>query len=191
MKRTITHFLVILTVVVFIFFIIRFSSTGIIKEIVGQNPNEKESTVLINDEKLYDKKVPFFDIPTLDDKRIKLSQYSDKPFVIVFFVSWNIESVNQLKIIDKYMNSKKTIDNLVDIIAINSQEDSSVMRSFMRRGGYEVIVGLDHKGEVSENFNIKSLPTTFFIDRDGIIREIYLGVVSEVMLVDKIEQLIN
>ena len=39
---------------------------------------------------------------------------------------------------------------------------------------------LDITGEVSRKYNIHAIPTTFFIDREGIIREIKIGSYSSV-----------
>ena len=61
----------------------------------------------------------------------------------------------------------------------------------MKRGAYNVSIGLDLSGDVSNQYNIKSLPTTYFIGKDGVVKEIYTGVLSESMIVDKVENLLK
>ncbi|NVN97412.1 TlpA family protein disulfide reductase [Candidatus Nomurabacteria bacterium] len=191
MKKVIYTILVIIILFGSIFFLIRLSSRSLVKELAGDKDNSKVEVNSSQTDKLLNKKVPYFDLPSLLGERIKLSQYIDKPFIIVFWATWNIESANQLKIIDDYILSNKKEDKLIPIISINSQEEESLVRSFVKRGDYKVPVGLDINGNVGENFSIRSLPVAFFVDRDGIIREIYAGVLNKSMLVDKLEQLLK
>lgn len=190
MKKILTIILIILIVFTAIYFIVKVSSKDILNKILGDTNTKIEDKMLISN-KLVNKKVPFFDLPTIDGKRIKLSEFTNKPFVVIFFASWNVESASQLKILDEYLSSTRKEDKIVKILTIDSQEEMSVIKSFIRRGGYQVPVIVDTKGDVGESFNIKSLPTVFFVDRNGIIREVYSGVLNKVTLVDKIEQLIN
>jgi hypothetical protein len=92
---------------------------------------------------------------------------------------------------DDYISSKSIQGSLVKIIAVDSLEDESVVSSLMKRGDYNVPTTLDTTGDVSNSYNIKSLPTTYFIDKDGIVREIYTGILSESVIVDKVENLLK
>ena len=178
MKKTFFTVIVFVAILALAFFLIKISGQNILKDLTGQNV-KKEVDICCNlNDKLLNKKVPFFDLANLSDKRIKLSDFTDKPFVIVFWATWNVESANQLKILDEYITSLKKENNFVSIISINSQEELSLVKSFIKRGGYDVPVALDSNGSLTEDFNIKSLPTAFFVDRDGIVREIYSGVLS-------------
>lgn len=192
MKKIITTILLVVAVPLLILFLVNYAGKGILGSMLGENTNTKISNNSSLEEKLLNKKVPFFDLPTIDSSRIKLSQYEGKPFVLVFWTTWNVESVNQLKILDGYINLPENKKNkLVSFITINSQEEESIVKSFLRRGGYEVSNAQDSSGSVGESFNIKSFPTSFFVDKDGLIRDIYTGVMSEKMFVDKVEQLLK
>lgn len=191
MKKTIFTIIIFIGIAVLVFFLVKIAGGNIIRDLTGQNNVQKVDTNNISTGKLVGKKVPFFDLSSLTNERIKLGSYTDKPFVIVFWVSWNVESANQLKILDEYIASTKNGDSLISIISINSQEEESVVRSFIRRGGYEVPIAIDSNGKATEDFNVKSLPMAFFIDRDGIVREIYSGVMNKDIFMSKIEQLLK
>lgn len=190
MKKTLIIIIIVLAIGTLTFFMIRASSKNILTDLFGQDKNTNSVNSQTAD-KLLGNKAPYFDLPSLDDKRIKSSLFMNKPLVIIFWSSWNVESANQLKIIDDYISSVENKDNLFSIISINSQEDMSVVKSFMRRGGYAISTGVDMKGIITESYSIKSLPTTFFIDRDGVIRTIYSGVLNKEMFMGKVEQLLN
>ena len=190
MKKTIFTILIFIGIAILALFLIKIAGGNIIKDLTGQNIVQKADTDVSNG-KLLGKKVPFFDLSSLGNTRIKLGDYTDKPFVVVFWVSWNVESANQLKILDEYISSTKNSNSLFSIVTINSQEEESVVKSFIRRGGYNVPIAVDSNGKATEDFNVKSLPTAFFVDRDGIIREIYSGVMNKDMFLSKIEQLLK
>ena len=188
MKKTILIIALIVIIPSLIFLLLKISGNSILPSLLGTDRGIINNGITTK-EKLLNKKVPYFDILSLDSKRIKLGDYVDKPLVLIFWTTWNVDGVNQLKIVDDYYSTNK--NNVASIVMINSQEDSSVVKSFLRRGGYNVTIALDTNGSSTEDFNIKSLPTSFFIDKDGIIREIYSGVLSKTMLMSKIEPLIE
>lgn len=181
-------FLILLFIFASVFILLQLTGKYILPSfLVGQDSIISTSTQI---EKLLDKKAPYFDLSDNLGGRIKLSQYTNTPVVVVFWATWNQESADQIKIIDDFIANQKQSD-LVKVIAINSQEDESVAKSFIRRGGYKVLFALDKTGITSSSYDIKSLPSTFFIDKSGIIREIYTGILSEKMIVDKIENILN
>jgi peroxiredoxin len=160
-------------------------------DLLGNATINNENPTLTVDEKLLNQKAPEFDLSDNTGNRVRLGDFVNTPVILVFWATWNRESADQIKIFDDYLLSKNIRNSLVKIIAIDSLEESSVVKSFISRGGYNVSVAEDFAGDISNRYNIKSLPTTYFIDKDGIVREIYAGVLSEGMIVDKIENIIK
>lgn len=67
-------------------------------------------------------------------------------------------------------------DGLV-VLAVNStiQDSESAARAFAAEHQLDFPILLDHDGVVSNQYQLQSLPTTFFIDRNGIITSIIPG----------------
>ncbi len=63
----------------------------------------------------------------------------------------------------------------LEIIAVNVQESPSVIQPFVDDFGMDFPVALDKRGAVSDEYRIIGLPTTYFIDRQGVIRNIFRG----------------
>ncbi|MFZ2886512.1 MAG: redoxin domain-containing protein [Minisyncoccia bacterium] len=133
------------------------------------------------------KRAPLFDLPDSGEGRVRLAEYGNEPLIILFFATWNSEAADQLKILDDYRMG----GGLVRSIAIASQEEKTIVSSFIRRGGYTVPVALDQRGATSEAYGIKSLPTLFFIGRDSIIHDIAIGVLSEQQIGDRAERILE
>ncbi len=133
----------------------------------------------------------YFDLPNIAGDHVRLSDYTDMPVVIVFWSTWNADAADQIKIIDDYLASDTSGSAFVKFIAIDSQEEHSIVASFMNRGGYTVPVVLDSQGMTTEAYHITSVPTFYFVDRDGIVRDVYSGVLNQKSIVDKVESLLR
>ncbi len=191
MKKYITTSLIILSITASVFILVFIAGKNILPDLLGTTATDNINSASTQNEKLMDKKAPYLDLFDIAGKRISLSDFTNTPVVIVFWSTWNKESADQIKILDDYLLSNNVQNSLVKVIAVDSMEEASVVKSFIRRGGYNVPVALDTTGDVSNLYNIKSLPTAYFIDKDGIVKEIYTGVLSESMVVDKVENLLK
>lgn len=136
--------------------------------------------------------IPYFDLLSISGSRVRKSDLIGRPTVITFWATWNTESADQMKIYDDYINTKSIKNNTdVRIVAINNQENRNKISSFMFSGGYNLDVLIDSSGEVGNNYGIQTLPTTFFVDSSGIIREIYVGILSKKMFFEKVEKILK
>ena len=61
------------------------------------------------------------------------------------------------------------------LLTVDIGESSSKVEKFLQSRGLSLPVLLDGKAEVAAKYNIFALPTTFLIDKDGIIRDKKLG----------------
>ncbi len=57
------------------------------------------------------------------------------------------------------------------VLAINIGESSSKAEEFMQSQNLSFTVLLDTEKDIAQRYNITGIPTTFFIDKDGIIQE--------------------
>ncbi len=180
--------LALLAIVGMLFVAVYFGGTGEINSIAG---DAKTVQMAETNADLIDKQAPFFDLPDLSGNHVKISDFIGQPLVVVFWSTWNDGAADQMHILDQYLSSTDASKGLLKIIAIDSQEERSIVTAFVNRGGYGVQTLVDASGAISEEYHIKSLPTTYFIAKDGTIRDAYAGVLSEKMLVDKVEQILK
>lgn len=140
---------------------------------------------------LLNNRLPYFDLPTLVGDRVRSSDFIDDPLIIVFWATWNMQAADQIYILDQYLADQESPSQFVKIVAIDSQEEKSIVSSFIKRGGYQVQTLLDTQGITSGQYALKSVPTFFFVDRTGVIREIYSGIMSQSTLMSKIEGILQ
>ena len=61
------------------------------------------------------------------------------------------------------------------LLAINIGDSSTKIKEFMQSRNLSLPVLLDTKQDVAQSYNIQYIPTTFFIDKEGIIQAINVG----------------
>ncbi len=187
-KTTLTIIMIIALFFTFrflgLFFIQKFSP---ILELTSENNKSDSGKAILG------KDIPYFNLSSISGGRVRSSELVGTAMVFTFWSTWNTESVDQIKIIDDYLskNISSQKQSLVKIIAINSQESAGVVSNFIRRGGYNLTVLVDPNGETSNTYGIQTLPTTFFINPDGSIAEIFVGTMNETMFGDKIDKIIK
>lgn len=180
-------FLIILTIFVLGTLILSFAGKSLIREVV----KEPELPAGLTPAKIsgLGKPAPYFELENLEGSKVNLSSFYGTPLVLTFWASWNSLSADQIKIFDDFLSSDS--GNLFKILTISSQEEKNTIGSFMKRGGYKVQVLLDANGEVGEKYQAHNLPATYFIDTESVVREVFLGVLSQKMLMDKAELLLK
>lgn len=132
---------------------------------------------------------PYFELHNINGKLIKITDTKGVPLVLVFWNTWNPVSQNQIKIIDELL---KKGDTFFKIVTINSQEERKIVANFIKRGAYsEPEVLLDFNGSVSDLYEARNLPATYFIDREGILTDVKLGILSGQEIVDNVSKYIK
>lgn len=131
---------------------------------------------------------PHFTLLNLEGEEIRTSDYKDKIIILNFWTTWNLVAKDQLVILESYYQEIKDNKDIV-LLTINNQEDKSVVSSFIRRGEYVLPVLLDENGKIGQLYKISTLPATYFINQEGKVKEIYIGVLNQEEIKKKVERL--
>lgn len=70
-------------------------------------------------------------------------------------------------------------DKGLEVLAINVEDSQEVASNFTQEMGLTYPVLLDKGGKVAGVYNVFGIPTTFFIDKEGVIRERVFGDMKE------------
>lgn len=114
---------------------------------------------------------PEFSLPSTNGNTFDLLSTQGKPSVITFVSTWSPPALDQLSYLD-------TLGDISHVV-INEQEKLSPSTVFVKRGGYTFPFVTDEDGVLIEKYNVQSYPTHYFLDRAGIIRDIYVGVLTD------------
>ncbi|GGG60854.1 TlpA family protein disulfide reductase [Paenibacillus radicis (ex Gao et al. 2016)] len=122
---------------------------------------------------------PDFKLASLDGSEISLSDYRGKTVFVNFWASWCPPCKVEMPHMEKLYASYREQDVVVLSVNMTSTEKSgSNVSSFVEARGLTFPIVLDEKGAVMSQYRVRSYPTTFIIDSEGIIRDRMLGAVD-------------
>jgi thiol-disulfide isomerase/thioredoxin len=110
----------------------------------------------------------------LDGKgQLSLESLRGKVVYLDFWASWCKPCVVSLPALDDLRKEFPAKDFVV--FAVNVDRDPEVARSFLSRRpvGYPSLA--DPEGQLPVRFGVETMPTSFLIDRDGVIRRVHRG----------------
>lgn len=134
---------------------------------------------------------PDFTLDTLDGGQMTLSDLRGRVVMINLWTSWCPPCREEMPTIDNVYQAHK--DEGLEVLAVNStfQDSEADAAAFAQELGLSFPILLDRDGAVSRRYQLRALPTTYFIDRQGIIRAVVPGgPMSESLIQSKIEDLL-
>jgi thiol-disulfide isomerase/thioredoxin len=114
-----------------------------------------------------------FDLEKLDGKRVKLSSLKGRVVLLDFWASWCGPCRTSLPIVQQLANDFPK--DKLEFLAINLEEDHHVVRGMSAVLGIGDNCLLDPNGSVGKLYGASSIPYTIVIDREGVIRKVYVG----------------
>jgi cytochrome c biogenesis protein CcmG/thiol:disulfide interchange protein DsbE len=122
-------------------------------------------------EQWVDEPAPDFSVTTLDGKEVTLSDLMGRRVIVDFWATWCPPCIKEIPHFIRLANEHDPIE--LTIIGI-SDEPESKLRQFAQKEGINYLIASDELNFAPYN-KITGIPTTFFIDGDGIIRDIHVG----------------
>ena len=135
---------------------------------------------------------PDFSLSTLGGDPITLSQLRGKPVLINFWASWCPPCRTEMPAIQNVYDEFK--DQGFVVLAVNTtyQDNLGDATTFAQNRKLTFPILLDQAGDAANLYEVRALPSTYFIDADGIIQEVVVGgPMSETLLQIRSEQLVE
>ncbi len=118
---------------------------------------------------------PDFQLRNLDGQAVSLRQFRGRPVLLNFWASWCGPCREEMPLIQQIFEDRVLAGKGLVVLGIDLGEDSATVANFMKNNGFSFPVLLDTKRNVAEEYNIRAIPTTFFVDKNGIIKDIRIG----------------
>lgn len=122
---------------------------------------------------------PDFSLETLLGEDLTLSGLRGTPVVLNFWATWCPPCRAELP---ELAAASARLAGQVAIIGVNQAEARADVQAFAAGLSLPFPVPLDESADVSRTYRVRSLPTTFFIDRQGIVRQVQIGPITEATL---------
>jgi peroxiredoxin len=135
---------------------------------------------------------PDFTLDLAGGGQLTLSELRGDVVLINLWTSWCPPCRSEMPAIQQVYEANH--ERGLEVLAINMtyQDSETGAVEFVQELGLTFPVLLDRTGEVGYQYQLRSLPTTFFVDRQGVIQQVILGgPMSEVTLQTALESLLS
>jgi len=143
--------------------------------------------------KLVAKPAPQFTLKDTEGKTVSLADFKGKIVILDFWATW----CSPCKASFPYMKKAQeryTTNPDVKFLFVNTYEKSENpaegAAQFIKANNYPFHVAVDAESKVSASYEVSSIPTKIFIDREGNIRYVAVGF-EETTIQEEIDEVIN
>ena len=135
---------------------------------------------------------PDFGLQNSDGDTIQLSNFRGRPVLLNIWASWCSPCKAEMPALQSAYQSYASQGFVILGINAANQDDAAHAISFIEAQGLSFPILFDENGEVSRTYQIRALPSSFFIDSQAIIQDIVVGgPMSEALIQIRVQQLIN
>jgi peroxiredoxin len=133
---------------------------------------------------------PDFTIVDLNEKKVSLSDYRGKKIILNMWATWCPPCRAEMPEMQSYYETYAEEDN-VEILAVNMtfQDSISNIETFKEENGITFPILLDRHNDVGVPYRVMVLPTTWFINEEGIISDVHSGPMDEAMMKNYIKKM--
>jgi len=124
---------------------------------------------------------PDFTLTDLSGKEVNLKSLRGQPVMINFWATWCPPCRSEIPTIAQTY-SKTHKPGSYEILGVATQSDAPTVQAFAKEFGMNFPVLPDNDNRVSDLYHILPIPTSFLIDKDGIIRDMQVGPVDAAKL---------
>jgi len=132
---------------------------------------------------------PDFSLKTATGETYALSELKGQAVLVNVWATWCPPCRAEMPAIEKMYQEYKS-QGLV-VLSVNStvQDNPLEIAPFIKEYNLTFPILLDETGDVTRAYQIRSLPSSYFIDRHGVISEVIIGgPMSEALLRTRIEE---
>lgn len=120
---------------------------------------------------------PEFTLPTLlQDQPTALKQYAGKVVYLDFWASWCAPCRTSFPLLNKLYEKLK--GKGFEVVGVNVDEDKGNAEKFLKEFPVSFTVLRDATGEWPDKYVVESMPTSFIIDKKGVVQKIHHGFTS-------------
>lgn len=118
---------------------------------------------------------PDFELITTSGEIVKLSELRGQAILVNLWATWCPPCREEMQSIEKVYNEYKNQGFVVLAVNMTYQDDVQKIAPFVIERGLTFPILLDETGDLANDYQMRSLPSSFFIGRNGVINEVVIG----------------
>jgi cytochrome c biogenesis protein CcmG/thiol:disulfide interchange protein DsbE len=117
-----------------------------------------------------------FELKSLEGKLVGLASFRGRPLVVNFFASWCDPCREEMPLINDF--ASKGAKEGYSVLGIAIEDSRAAVTEYAKESKLAFPIALDLNSTVKRSYRIFGPPATFFIDSQGIIRDVVLGPIN-------------
>lgn len=138
--------------------------------------NSNDKIAMENSQTPIKEKAIDFKLKDLNGNDVSLNDFKGKNVLLNFWATWCPPCKAEMPDMEKFYQENKNSDLV--ILAVNLGEDKQTVKSFIDKNKYNFNILLDSDQDVAIKYNIVSIPTSFFIDKESNIVSRKIGAMT-------------
>jgi len=119
---------------------------------------------------------PDFVATMLDGTSVSLADYRGRIVFVNFWATWCVPCVEEMPALQQFVREQADDDNAPVVLLINQGESIEDITAFLASINVtDLPVLLDPDFDISDDYSVSGLPTTYIIDESGVMRYFKLG----------------
>jgi DsbE subfamily thiol:disulfide oxidoreductase len=119
---------------------------------------------------------PNFNLESTSGNVVQLSDYQGKVVLLNFWAVWCPPCIQEMPLLQRV---HETYGDRLVVLAVNAGDTRETAVNFLESNGLSFEALLDSENKVDSQYRVRGLPTTFFIDSQGIIQFMHVGALQE------------
>lgn len=117
---------------------------------------------------------PRFSAPSLTDGgTVSLANHRGKVVYVDFWASWCGPCLKSLPLLEQLQQEFGS--EAFQVVGVNLDKDPAKGRRFLKKISVSYPSATDPSGKIPETFGLETMPTSYIIDREGVIRHVHRG----------------
>lgn len=134
-------------------------------------------------------RAPDFTLATLDGETMTLSDLQGKAVLINFWATWCPPCRAELPAIQA--TYERYADQGFVVLAVDMAESPQTVATFAQQFGLSFPIPLDQDGQVAARYRVRAIPTSFFVDREQVVRSVFTGPMNGPLIEDRLSQILG
>lgn len=120
---------------------------------------------------------PHFTLTSVSGETVSLNDQRGKVVLINFWATWCPPCRQEMPGI---MDAYEEYQDEMTVLAIDNNESADLVQGFVEYLGFDIFDPLmDPGASVAGLYNVNSFPTSFFVDEEGVVRYVHIGLMTE------------
>jgi peroxiredoxin len=116
---------------------------------------------------------PAFSLPSRSGDTVSLAQLKGKVVMLNFWASWCGPCRQEMPLLDQMHKRYSALG--FTLVGVNVDENSKDAEEWLSKTPVSFPVLFDRESKVSKMYDVRAMPSTVFIDRQGNVRDVHRG----------------